>query len=144
MNRKLLSLVLAWLLVYVGSAAPVAAQATASKAADKEARKVERIRASILKLGTGEEARVRLKLRDGAKLEGYVSEATADSFVVKDRKTGATTAVTYPQVKKIQGHNLSTGTKIAIGVGILAAVALILVLIVKNQDFDFTGIGRGL
>ena len=44
-----------------------------------------------------------------------------ERFTVTD-KTGAATSVAYPQVKSVQGNNLSTGAKIAIGVGIAAAL----------------------
>ena len=73
-------------------------------------------------------ARVRLELRDKTRLEGYINEAGPESFVVTD-SAGKTATVSYPQVKKAQGNNLSTGAKIAIGVGIGAAVTLIIFLI---------------
>jgi hypothetical protein len=135
MCKKVLTLVLVCLLAQ-GGGAPVYADTKA----EKEARLAAKVRAQVLKLGTGEAARVRVKLRDKTKLVGYVSEAGPDSFVVKDFKTGAATVVAYPQVKQLNGHNLSTGTKIAIGVGILAAVLLVLYVIIKSQDFEFRGI----
>jgi hypothetical protein len=90
----------------------------------KEAERAERVRAQFAKLGTGPDARVKLELRDKTKLEGYLSEAGADNFVVTDN-TGKATAVAYPQVKRAQGNNLSTGAKIAIGAGVAAAVILL-------------------
>ncbi|HXT62958.1 MAG TPA: hypothetical protein VN696_07980 [Pyrinomonadaceae bacterium] len=75
-----------------------------------------------MKLGTGTAARVEVKLRDKTKLRGYVEQVADDHFVVVDEKTGATTTVAYPQVKQVQGNNLSTGAKIAIGV--VAFIAL--------------------
>jgi hypothetical protein len=42
---------------------------------EKQARFAEMIKANLLKLGTGESARVKVKLRDQTKLEGYISEA---------------------------------------------------------------------
>lgn len=121
MRKQVLSLMLVALLLHVGSAAP----ALAKSKAEKEARFAEKVKANILKLGTGESARVQIKLRDKTKLEGYISEAGADSFVVKDVKTGEAMAIPYPQVKQVKGNNLSTGAKIAIGVGIAVAVVLI-------------------
>ncbi|MGI9067261.1 MAG: hypothetical protein ACR2HX_12780 [Pyrinomonadaceae bacterium] len=43
-------------------------------------------------------------------------------------KTGEVVTVAYPQVKQVQGNNLSTGAKIAIGVAIIAAILTIGVL----------------
>ena len=51
----------------------------------------------------GKGALVRVKLRDGTKLAGYVSEANENSFVIVDSKTGAATNVPYPQVKQVKG-----------------------------------------
>jgi hypothetical protein len=76
---------------------------------------------------------VKLELRDKTKLEGYLSEAGADNFVVTDNN-GKTTAVTYPQVKRAQGNNLSTGAKIAIGAGVAAAVILLVLYSMYAAD----------
>ena len=43
------------------------------------------IKANLLKLGTGESARVKVKLRDQTKLEGYISEAGEETFTVTNR-----------------------------------------------------------
>jgi hypothetical protein len=88
----------------------------------------EKVRTQLAKLGTGADAQVRLVLRDKTKLEGYISEAGADTFAVTDR-AGKTTTVGYGQVGRAQGNNLSTGAKIAIGVGIGAGVTLLIFFI---------------
>ncbi len=65
-----------------------------SYAASKEemqSQRTEKVRAGILRLGVGTEARVAIKLRDNVKLAGYISEAKDDSFVVTDLKTQAAT-----------------------------------------------------
>jgi hypothetical protein len=98
--------------------------AFAATKSDKEVKRAEKVRAELSKLGTGKDAHVRVELRDKTKLEGYLSEATEDHFAVTG-EDGKTTSVAYPQVKKAQGNNLSTGAKIAIGAGIGAAVVLI-------------------
>jgi len=104
--------------------------AFAKTEAEKRAQFAVKVKTNLLKLGTGESARVKVKLRDKTKLEGYVSAAGEEGFTVVDRKTGVATAVAYPQVKSVQGNNLSTGAKIAIGVGV---VALIIFLIVFHE-----------
>ncbi len=123
MLKKLCSVVLSALLLQAA-----AAPAFAAGSAEKEARRAEKVRTQLLKLGTGADARVRLVLRDKTKLEGFVSEAGADTFNVTDG-AGKTTTVGYGQVSKAQGNNLSTGAKVAIGVGIGAAVTLIIFFI---------------
>ena len=102
-----------------------AVPAFAKTNAEKEAKRAEKVRTQIAKLGTGKDALVRIELRDKTKLEGYVSEAGAESFVVTNR-AGVATTVAYPQVVKAKGNNLSTGTKIAIGIGVAAAIVLLI------------------
>ncbi|HEX7333037.1 MAG TPA: hypothetical protein VF290_16155 [Pyrinomonadaceae bacterium] len=103
---------------------------------EKQARFAAKIKANVLKLGTGESTRVKVKLRDNAKLEGYISDASADTFTVTNRKTGVTTTVAYPQVKSVQGNNLSTGAKIAIGVGIAAGIIFLILWFTTGPGSD--------
>ena len=103
---------------------------------EKHARFAEKIKANVLKLGTGESTRVKVKLRDQTKLEGYISDAGAETFTVTNRKTGMATTVAYPQVKSIHGNNLSTGAKIAIGAGIAAAIIFIILWFTTGPGSD--------
>lgn len=130
MLKRCLSLALVAALVHVACAAP----ALAKSKAEREAQLAGKVKAHILKLGTGEAARVKLKLKDKTKLEGYVAEAGAESFTVVEAKTGAATVVAYPQVAQAKGNNLSTGQKIAIGVGV--ALALIIIYAVVKSKCD--------
>jgi hypothetical protein len=98
----------------------------AKSKAEKEAQQAAKIKAAILQLGTGPDARVSLKLRDKTQVAGYIQTAGADSFVVADANTGAVTTVPYPSVTQVRGNNLSTGAKVAIVLGIVAAVLGIL------------------
>ena len=128
MLKKICSVALAALLLQVA-----AAPALAKSAAEKEAKRVETVRAKLDKLGTGEDARVRVELRDKTKLEGYISEAGPESFVVVN-KAGVATTVAYPQVAKAKGNNLSTGAKVAIGIGIGAGVTLLILWLIATSD----------
>ena len=129
MLKRVYSVVLAALLIQ-----SVAVPAFAKSDAEKESRRAEKVRTQLAKLGTGKDARVRLELRDKTRLEGYISEASPESFVVVN-KAGVATTVAYPQVAKAKGHNLSTGAKIAIGIGIGAAVTvLIIFLYIASKD----------
>jgi hypothetical protein len=103
---------------------------------EKQARFAEKVKADVLKLGTGESSRVKVKLRDQVKLEGYISDAGPDTFTVTDRKTGVATTVAYPQVKSVQGNNLSTGAKIAIGVAIAATIIFIILWFTTGPGSD--------
>ena len=121
MLKRICSVALAALLLQAA-----AAPAFAKSSAEKESRRVEKLRAQLAKLGTGRDAVVRVELRDKTRLEGYISEAGPESFVVTN-KAGVATTVAYPQVVKAKGNNLSTGAKIAIGAGIGAAIVLLII-----------------
>lgn len=101
--------------------------AAASPKAGEGARRAAEVRAGVERLGVGSGARVEVRLRDRRKLNGYVSEAGADHFVVRDARTGAATVVAYPDVAQVKGHNLSTGAKVAIGAGVVAAAVILFV-----------------
>ena len=130
MLKKICSVILAGLMLQAASL-----PAFAATSAEKEVKRAEKVRTQLAKLGTGSDARVKLVLRDKTKLEGFVTQAGADTFAVTDR-AGTTTTVQYGQVSKAQGHNLSTGAKIAIGAGIGAAVVLIILwsMYVANES----------
>lgn len=130
MFKKLISIALVALLINVAGMR----LAYADSKEEKQARFAEKVKASVLKLGTGEAARVKVKLRDKTKLEGYISAADGEGFIITNSKTGLTTQVAYPQVKSVKGNNLSTGAKIAIGAGIAAAVILLILWKVVVDD----------
>ena len=132
MFRKLITLLLVGFLINLAGVRV----AYADSKEEKQARFVEKIKANVLKLGTGESTRVKVKLRDQAKLEGYISDAGAETFTVTNRNTGVATTVAYPQVKSVQGKNLSTGAKIAIGVGIAAGIIFIILWFTTGPGSD--------
>jgi hypothetical protein len=132
MFNKLLSLCLVALLINLTGAPLVYA---ASKE-EKEVRFAEKVKASVLKLGRGEAARVKIKLSDKTRLAGYISAADGEGFTVIDSKTRVATTIAYPQVRSVQGHNLSTGAKIAIGVSVAAAIIFIILWFTTGPGSD--------
>lgn len=131
MIKKILTVVIAGLLIQAVCVQP----ASAASKAEREAQRAEKVKAGILKLGMGTDARVAIKLRDKMKLAGYVTEVSDGSFVVTDPKTRAATTVAYGDVTQVKGHNLGTGAKVAIGIGIGVGVTLLVIwLIVQNYS----------
>lgn len=99
---------------------------TPTFAKTKEEKRIEKVRTQIAKLGTGPEAKIEVKLKDGTKIKGYVTEAGQDQFVVLNSKTGENIPVPYPQVKQAKGNNLNTGAVIVIGiVGFLVLLVIL-------------------
>jgi hypothetical protein len=97
----------------------------------KDAQLAEKVKASISKLGTGEDAKVKVKLNDGTKLRGYVSGVYQNHFFVTSDKD-ETTEVSYQEIKQVKGNNLSTGAKVAIGFAILILIFTLPVALSKD------------
>jgi hypothetical protein len=111
----------------------LSASAFANTKAEKEAKFAAKVKSEIVKLGTGTDARIEVKLRDKTKLKGYVSQINENSFVVIEDKTGTATEVPYPNAKQVKGNNLSTGVKIAIGVAIVIAVVVLIQVLAPSR-----------
>ena len=131
MFKKVLTIAIAALLIQAVCVQP----ASAASKAEKQAQRAEKVKAGIVRLGVGTDARVSIKLRNDAKVAGYISESTEGSFVVTDPKTRAATTVTYGDVTQVKGQNLGTGAKVAIGIGIgVGLTVLILFAVVFSRD----------
>lgn len=146
--KKPLVLVLVGLLIGCGCARGVSAQSqAASSTQHKETKHARNIRDLISKLGVGPDALVELKLRDNAKLKGYVSEYAEDHFIVTDRATGVTTTVKYEEVEKVGAwravktmikRDLSSpgraAKKIAVGAAVTVGVMVLVCVIARCQE----------
>lgn len=132
MFKKLVTLLLVAMLINLAGARV----AFANSKEEKQAAFTEKIKANVLKLGVGESTRVKVKLRDKTKVEGYISAASEETFTVTNRETRVATTLAYPQVKSVQGNNLSTGAKIAIGVGIAATIVFIILWFTTGPGSD--------
>jgi hypothetical protein len=129
--KKLLTMMIACLVVSAVSVRPI----MASSRAEKDARFAGKVKSGVEKVGSGLDTRVEVKLRDKTRLKGYVSEIGENNFVVTDVKTGASNRVAYADVKQIKGNNMSTGAKIGIGIGIgVGLTILVVLLIIASND----------
>jgi hypothetical protein len=70
---------------------------------------------------------VTVKLQDGSKLKGNISEAKEDSFTLSDSKTGQTRTLAYADVVEVKKQGgLSLMAKVGIGLAItVGALALL-------------------
>ena len=92
----------------------------------KDGRSPEQVKAQVLKRGTGEKAKVKVKLHSGPEIRGYISKAGQDSFDVS-KKTGETVTIAYADVAAVRKPGMSTGAKVGIAAGaaaVLIAAAL--------------------
>ena len=86
----------------------------------------ERARAAVKKMGVGPGSRVEVKMEDGTKFKGPISEAGDETFTITDSKTGAPRTVAYADVARVKepGGGLSTRSWIIIGAAAVAAVVV--------------------
>jgi small nuclear ribonucleoprotein (snRNP)-like protein len=94
---------------------------------DNTASSIAEIKANVVKRGTGENKRVQVKMLDGTKLKGYISQADEDSFTLVDSKTKQSTTIAYGNVAKVK-NRLTKGDKIALGIIGGAAATVVIVL----------------
>jgi sRNA-binding regulator protein Hfq len=96
----------------------------------------DKIKANVVKRRTGEKARVNVKMLNGTKMKGFISQAGEDSFSLTDPKTKQTSTLAYSDVAQVKGTGLSTTSKILIGVGVgVAITAVVLAVAVRNLEF---------
>ena len=86
------------------------------------------MKSAVLKLRLGPKARVEVKLHNKTKVKGYISESNDEGFFIVDEKTGATTHLTYSQVKQVKTKSHLNGKKIALAFAIIAYVTVIAIL----------------
>jgi small nuclear ribonucleoprotein (snRNP)-like protein len=74
--------------------------------------------------------KVSVKLKDGSKLKGRITQRDEDAFTVTDAKSGATRSLTYTEVAQVKSSGgLSTLAKVGIAIGIGAAVTVAYVVV---------------
>ena len=124
MIKKLLTFVLGFTLLTTSNFASVSAQTNAVN--DNTAATTAKIKADALKLGTGKNHRVKVKMLSGIKITGDLSQIADDSLTLVDSKTRQPIEIAYRNVAQITGAGggLPLGAKIGIGAAIAAGVTV--------------------
>lgn len=109
---------------------------TAVADTQKEAKLAEKIKTNITKRGAGKDVNVKIKLKDGTKLKGCVSEIKDSSFIVVNDETGKDSEIQYLQVKEVKEQNLSKGEKILVRSSIIiGAIFLYGFYLSRSSDY---------
>ena len=111
MFKRYVSIVLAGMLVLGANTSFIFAQA---KTDNKAASDVEKVKAGVVKRGTSEKKLVRVKMANGTKLKGNISQIGEDSFTLTDSKTKQPTVIAYRDTTRVEGRGLSGGARITI------------------------------
>lgn len=123
---KIVAVLLAAVLIFHTSAFPLPADSASAQT--KQARQSAKAKAEVQKRGVGEKSRVRVTLRDGSELKGYISNIGDDSFSLTEPRSGKVVTMSYAEVKSVKGPGLSKPAEVVIGVGLVAAVVLVIFL----------------
>jgi hypothetical protein len=98
------------------------------------------VKAKMRKMGVGERSVVRVKLKDGTELLGYLSQIENDSFTITDKATKKATSVSYGDVLSLKGKGLPTSAKVLIAVGIgVAVTAGVIAYLATHWKIQFNG-----
>jgi len=88
---------------------------------------LEKIKAKVNNCGTGENAKVVLKMKDGGKMRGHIAQVGAGSFDLTISGTQRTATVPYAEVAQVKKQGWSNAAKLALGAGIGAGVTIAIV-----------------
>ena len=95
-----------------------------------------KVKADIASFNFKSDARVKVKLRDGRRLKGYISDAGNEKFTITDLKSNNTTTIPYADVVEVtRQKRLLPVRAILIGAGV-AFAAMFVVGIARNGIGD--------
>ncbi|HEY0462351.1 MAG TPA: hypothetical protein VGC97_24675 [Pyrinomonadaceae bacterium] len=131
MFKKGLLIALAGLLALSANTSFIFAQ---TKTVDKNVSNAEKVKAGVLKRGTNEKKTVRVKMLNGTKLKGSISQIGDDSFTLTDSKTKQPVVIAYRDTARVEGRGLSGGARIGIFVVAgLAVTVTVLYFAIRNS-----------
>ena len=133
MIKKLLSFSLICLLAVVGTGSLASAQTNTNNTSSS----IAAIKADVAKRGTGKNKRVEVKMLDGTKRKGYISQAGEDSFTLTDSNTNQAVSIAYADVAQVKKPG-PKGDKIALwiigGAAAVGAVVLGSLLLTRCRN----------
>jgi len=111
--RKLNSILVVGALMFVSGTTPALARTR------EEARAVlaAKIKDGVARLGTGQEAEVRLILSDKSVLAGFIGQTDEQQFVLVSPEIELRRTLAYGQIEQLHGENFATGLRISVGEG---------------------------
>ena len=96
-------------------------------AQDTQTRATEKAKISVAKFGTGGKL-TEVKLNDGTKIKGYITEIKDDRFVLVSKKNGASVNVPYNEVKNVR-RTFTTFQRVVVITGVTLAVIVLIPVI---------------
>gem|GEM_PF-1322788 len=131
MLKKFLSGLFIFLLVFAANLQIVRAQTDTGAALERN--RVERIKTNIYRLEDTGKTKVVIRLKSGAKVEGYITKINEDTFEVSNYKIRKTRSIAYRDVARVEPQGgASTGRRIALIVGGLATLIVLVLTLPRN------------
>ena len=87
-------------------------------------------------MGVGEKAKVTVRMKSGTKVKGFIAQAGANDFTVRNRQTGDVTTILYSDVLKVddnRGFSKSKNIALGIALGVAAFVAVGAVIFAASE-----------
>jgi len=90
--------------------------------AQQQTDQTAKVKAEVVNRLNKKEEHVKIRLRNGTEVKGYITQTSDNGFTLSNEKTKTGTDIAYADVQHVEGRGMSKTKKIAIGVGIGAAV----------------------
>lgn len=133
--RKIISGILICLVLNMTFYVSTANGNTNSKDSAKQAKMIGKLKSELNKLGIGRESKIEVKLYDGSKISGYLSEINEEDFAVT-QNDDETKRVRYDRVRKAKGryghHRFAVTTSI-----IGAVLGILLIALSNNSETNY-------
>ena len=126
-----------------GAPASAASAAAATESPASAHSQSARIRRLLDKLGSGDDALLAARLRDGSVVAGYLADSGPSSFSIADRQSGTLRSIDYNQVDRLAGYNLVSGTQVEQGGGIRAKLARVAAYILPVKRVSRNNLSGG-
>lgn len=102
---------------------------------DRDSRLALNIKNTVARVGTEPNRKIKVKLRDGTKLKGYITEIKDDYFALLDDKSGKIVSVQYSQAAEAKRDGLPKFATALIGGGVLIGGLLILTAVGLRETY---------
>lgn len=121
MSTKFLSAIIALIIAHITTSS-----AFPSTRTEKDVKRRAQIKEQVVKRGTGEKSRIRVKMLDGKTLKGFIEEAGAEAFVLRESGNWKPQTIPYADVAQIKDKEASASQKILFTLVILTIAGAIL------------------
>ncbi len=112
--------------------------AFAQTSTERDSQFVIKIKNKIAEIGTEPNRKVKIRLNDGAKLKGYITEIKDDHFSMFDKTSGKVVDVEYPKVVEVKRDAVPKALKVigitALATGVVVGILTILGLAAARYD----------